>query len=84
LYAENNPWQCDCHSLDFKNYLMSLAQDSSNVLYHQFQCATTAGPMFFEDVDASQFVCGDIPDSSTASLQISALLMIFSALARLF
>jgi len=73
-----NPWRCDCHSLDFKNYLTGLAQDNSNILYHQFQCNTTQGPTNFEDVDASQFVCG------TASLQVSVFLVFLGVISKLF
>merc|ERR1712110_1334624 len=61
LNVGHNPWSCDCHSLDFKNYLMTLPQDSSNILYHQFQCNTTQGLMNFEDVDASYYTCGGQP-----------------------
>jgi Leucine-rich repeat (LRR) protein len=75
LNVGHNPWSCDCHSLDFKNYLMTLPQDSSNILYHQFQCNTTQGLMNFEDVDASYYTCGGQP-GPTASLQVSIILAV--------
>merc|ERR1711879_1123273 len=79
LNAGHNPWKCDCHSLDFKNYLMTLPQDASNALYHSFQCNQTGTLTYFEDVDSSKFVCGGTPGTSY-TVAVSILLTLLSIL----